>query len=200
MSWEDTATYRYRCPCGAGTFTVRHRSDDWGRHDEVWEMQCPACISSYVLHEDNRLRNGTSVAPYGWVPRRLWERYEATQKAKWEAERELHDLFRRRYWERLMEHFDGMSKKDIWEGLTGGGTGYPVLSTFYKHVHDDGLENVIDGFVNSRGIGRISALLSVSDTDISTLLDDISSLARDEEAKLSEIRHIAVRTGNPLPD
>ena len=199
MSWEDTAKYIYQCPCGSSTFTVRHRSNDWGNYHEVWEMQCPTCRSAYVLHEDYRWPKGIKEYRFGWVSSTLWQSYEEDRTARMGAENALRDYFRQEYWTGLMERFEGMSTKAIWEELTGGGAGYPVLSTFYKHVRDDGLETVVDGFVTSRHMDRITEALGVTDLQIDALLREIATRSETEDARLSEVRRSAVRTGDPLP-
>jgi hypothetical protein len=65
MSWEWEET-SHPCPCGQGTYTIAHGSDDWGQSEERTTMNCPKCAEIYVW---TNLTPGRPElrAHHGWV-------------------------------------------------------------------------------------------------------------------------------------
>lgn len=49
MSWETVSESSMPCPCGKGTYIITISSDDWGRSEEHWIMECPFCKENYTL-------------------------------------------------------------------------------------------------------------------------------------------------------
>jgi len=51
MSWEWSDPKEYPCPCGKGTHSEAHGTDDWGRSDERQTMNCHDAITSATSAE-----------------------------------------------------------------------------------------------------------------------------------------------------
>lgn len=47
MSWEEVFRKEYPCPCGKGTYTTVHRSDDWGQYESNDYMNCDVCLDAF---------------------------------------------------------------------------------------------------------------------------------------------------------
>ena len=66
MSWDSTETQK-SCPCGTGTYTVIDRSDDWGRFETNWRMDCPICSKKYSLYTYAYYNSGIQEQRHKWV-------------------------------------------------------------------------------------------------------------------------------------
>jgi hypothetical protein len=69
MSWEWSDPKEYPCPCGKGTYSESHGTDDWNRSDDRQTMNCQDCAAKY---EWGNLTPGKPEfrAHYGWVPKK----------------------------------------------------------------------------------------------------------------------------------
>lgn len=69
MSWEKMSEKKERCPCGNSTYSIITESDDWGRLDESWVMNCPSCQKDYFLSENHSIdRDGLDYIIRSWNP------------------------------------------------------------------------------------------------------------------------------------
>lgn len=71
MSWEVDHEEIKNCPCNKGTYKIQHRSDDWGRKNEKWIMECPFCEQNFKLETSNYHKGGLQIFEYSWVDKRL---------------------------------------------------------------------------------------------------------------------------------
>lgn len=71
MSWEVDHEEIKNCPCKKGSYTIQQRSDDWGREDEKWIMNCPYCKQNYKLEATNYHEKGIQLFEYKWVKKEL---------------------------------------------------------------------------------------------------------------------------------
>ena len=133
MSWESTETKR-PCPCGKSTFTIVDRSDDWGRFESHWKMDCPDCRNRYSLYTYGYYRSGLYQEAHRWIDK---EKYDEAQKLEEESKKTQKvavALSVERQLPVLMELFDTKSKKAIWETLNKHIKPFKSLGTFYQHI------------------------------------------------------------------
>lgn len=109
-------------------------------------MQCSSCAITHGLYAYDSIWKGVAVTRLGWLPRvlllELSRKYEEMQRAK----KEITSYAIAEYGEVWVKHFSDQSKKSIWQELTDGGTCYPSLATFYSHVRQSGLTNVLEQY------------------------------------------------------
>lgn len=67
MSWEIDSETIELCPCGEGNYAVQQMSDDWGRHNERWIMNCNACKGKYTPESEVIYRNGIAEKHTKWI-------------------------------------------------------------------------------------------------------------------------------------
>lgn len=67
MSWDIDRETKHDCPCGESTYTIQERSDDWGRSDERWIMNCVKCKDLYKLKSDYIYRGGIEEEIKAWI-------------------------------------------------------------------------------------------------------------------------------------
>jgi hypothetical protein len=118
MSWEEMWSETKPCPCGKGTVTYCMDMDDWNRTRSHETINCPRCKAKAAAES-----------------RREAERYRKREALLSKAIR----IAQKRYLERWLAMYANKSKKEAWLLYTGG-SGYPALGTFYKHVKDEGVE------------------------------------------------------------
>lgn len=135
MSWEVTRTDTLKCPCGEGTYAVTHRSDDWGRCDETWSMNCPTCHATYQLVTfPGDYKGVISDVRYGWALKvRCAEADHLREQASSAATR-AQDLAVARYRQQWLDTLNRTTKKALWRSITADGKRYPSSSTFYMHL------------------------------------------------------------------
>lgn len=74
-----------------------------------------------------------------------------------------------------IKKFAGLNKKQIWKLYTGG-SGYPSLGTFYKHVRDEGVTQYLercfcyDFEVVLQGMG-------INDKEITSLIEQAKNIS-----------------------
>jgi hypothetical protein len=148
MSWEEMVPQTLPCPCGKGSMTRHLEMDDWNRTRQWTEIHCEPC--------------------------RLERKHRESREAAREQEKSaLHEkakhLAQERYLVKWLARFQGVSKKQAWLMYTGG-SGYPALGTFYKHVRDMGIEKYL---VHEFSYHFEEALkqMAISDTEINELLE-----------------------------
>lgn len=116
MSWEQMSAETKPCRCGKGTITYYMDMDDWNRTRHYKSIACAECKA--VAEEKDRLEIEREKKRESLLAR-------AVQIAK------------ERYLARWLSMYAGKTKKAAWRLCTGG-SGYPALGTFYKHVKFDG--------------------------------------------------------------
>ena len=115
MSCDDKSETT-ECACGKGTTTFVVEMDDWNRIRNHTDIHCPRCLKKATQDAEAR------------------ERKEALKEALYE---EAQKLAEKRYLEQWLALYTGLATKEAWQRHTGG-SGYPALGTFYKHVKDAG--------------------------------------------------------------
>jgi hypothetical protein len=103
-----------KCRCGKGTVTYVVEMDDWNRARDHTYINCPAC------KEEDRQKQAITA-----------ERAERAATLYVKAKQLALD----RYLDLWLSAYSGLQKKDAWKRYIGG-SGYPTLGTFYKHVRD----------------------------------------------------------------
>ena len=151
MSWEQISSDTKECRCGKGTVTRITDMDDWNRFRYHTVVNCIYCKEED--DQKNRLRLQTE-----------------TKKSQLLAQARL--LAEDRYYEKWMEIFNSLNKKEIWRVLTGG-SGYPSLATFYKHVGLDGQDKYLRD-VFRKDFPAALKRLGIQDLEIHDLLDEVS--------------------------
>lgn len=147
MSWEEFSVETRPCGCGNGTVTYRREMDDWNRVRDSTTINCPKCRADFENQE------------------RLRQQQEAKREVLWNK---ALTIARERYLPRWLEMFAGKSKKETWLLYTGG-SGYPALGTFYKHVKPEGVEAYLRGHF-SHDFPSALKRMGVEDSDIESLL------------------------------
>jgi len=193
MSWEDDRTDIRPCPCGKGNSSVTYRSDDWGRHDEVWSMHCPQCQKTYGLYCYVRNYEMISETYYLWVPKQDLRELENLEAAIQKHEDGVAAYLEHQYGVQWMRHFEGKSKKRVWTELTNDGQCYPQLSTFYGQVRGVGLERVLSGYLRYDTVDTVTHLLNLRDSMLASHVRRMESLKSKLVAKNKLIRAAGVR-------
>ncbi|MBN3738151.1 MULTISPECIES: hypothetical protein [Burkholderia] len=192
MSWEEGEPVARSCPCGNGHYLVITRSDDWNRVDERWEMQCASCAITHGLYAYDSNWKGVAVTRLGWLPRvlllELSRKYEEMQRAK----KEITSYAIAEYGEVWVKHFSDQSKKSIWQELTDGGTCYPSLATFYSHVRQSGLTNVLEQYFDYGYLQTVIRVLELTGSDLHSRLNRVEELERQFEEHRRHARQCTV--------
>jgi len=191
MSWEESAPSKRNCPCGIGLYLVIDRSDDWGRHDERWEMHCSACREEYGLFSQHYNRKGMSCTFRGWVRKEIIDDLHATFVRLETAKKKLADRMYSRFRSVWIDHFHRKTKKATWSELTENGKRYPSLSTFYTHVRESSLDDVLEGYFRYPSLQTVIRVLKVRDSDFHAKLAEIGALEKEHETKESRARQLA---------
>lgn len=116
MSWDEIGSSERKCPCGKGKYVITLEADDWNRMRSKTEIKCPAC----------RKKNKQALA--------IIESHEAKARA---VRKSAGNEARERFLPVFVNHFAGLSKKEVWERLHKGSQ-YPALGTFYSHIRSYG--------------------------------------------------------------
>lgn len=153
MSWEQMSAEKKPCPCGKGTVTYYMDMDDWNRVRHYKSIECPTCKA------DAEEKSRQEMA-------REQERRKLLSEATKLAEE--------RYLARWLAMYAGKNKKSAWLLYTGG-SGYPALGTFYKHVKDEGMERYLRRSF-SHDFQRALEKMNVKDRDIQSLLKAIEKI------------------------
>jgi hypothetical protein len=159
VMWEDTDP----CRCGRGTIISRFEMDDWNRTRRTSETFCPSCVQ-----QDNL---------------RLQAQHQA-EKRREKYVQEARALAEKRYLQQWLHRFANCSAKAAWLQYTGG-SGYPCLGTFYKHVKDFGGIIPYMGWCFGNSFESALTQMGVCDQEIATLL--LASKAQGEDITLAEV-------------
>ncbi len=153
MSWETMVPDVKPCWCGKGTITYVTEMDDWNRVRNHKEINCPEC------REQDRIKTEEN-------------------NAKEEKRKSLHDKARNiavsRYLDQWLAMFRDLNKKEAWQLYTKE-TGYPTLSTFYKHVKDKGVLLYMERNFKSE-FEKTLGIMGVQDSEIKDLLHQKDSI------------------------
>jgi hypothetical protein len=194
MSWDNDRLDKKPCPCGKGVYTITYRSNDWGQHEQRWTMGCSQCKTTHGLHQHAYTdRDGLHDVAFYWVPKAHLRELGDLLRAMEKQQRELTAYLSKQYGGRWLAHFEGMSKKAAWSALTGDGTDYPQLSTFYDHVRRGGLEDVLNGYLRYESAHVVSRILDLDDSGLSSRVQRIRELKDRAAAKEQQIRATAVK-------
>lgn len=175
MSWQTDREEFRLCPCRSGTYRVEWRSDDWGRSEAIWSMQCPVCQQQYSLDFRAGWDSGMRVSHNCWVPRSLSDELASLAGETRRQTDELEKIARERYVEKWHRYFEGMSKRRIWCQLTDGGIECDSPSTFYAHSkHPSGMKGVLDGYFRLKHLPRVLQVLKVTDDELNERMKQIS--------------------------
>ncbi|NIA29212.1 MAG: hypothetical protein GWP06_04765 [Actinobacteria bacterium] len=134
MSWEESKPEPHPCPCGKGEYLVIHRSDDWGRFEERWEMWCPRCNTDYDLYTYYLNYKGMTESHHGWVRKSLLQELADLIKQMEDDKKGLATYLKMQYGKKWLQHFRGKTKKTIWSELMQDGQTYPSLSTLTSAI------------------------------------------------------------------
>lgn len=194
MSWEDDKIVERTCPCGESLFTITYRSNDWGQHDEHWAMRCSQCQATHGLYTHSYLdRKGINAVDSCWVPKQHLRELEDLEKAVRRQKDELATYLARQYGVKWIRHFEDKSKKATWAELTDDGHDYPQLSTFYSHIRNSGLENILKGYLRYDAVHVVSRILGLNDFELSSRVKGIRDVENGTAAKEKQIRAVGVR-------
>lgn len=148
MSWDEMSRKDKTCNCGKGTISIISEMDDWNRWRTTKEINCADCREESI---------------------RIAKENEKKARLRNQLNEEARNLAESRYLEKWLEIYQGLNKKQVWQLYTGG-TGYPALGTFYKHVKDSG--GVTD-YLSHRfryNFENILTEMKISDSEIDGLL------------------------------
>jgi hypothetical protein len=190
MSWEKDYDSQYPCPCGNSTYTKESYSDDWGRNDESWSMNCQICSQGYTLYTNYYYESGMSVSSNFWVTKDELFTYEQTSESVMNQKMETLDFAKNRYLAQWKDLFVSCkSKKAIWEKLSKS-IGLSIsLSTFYSHA-----KNVDEYLADCFNIGSLSRILNVigaNDEELNQMLGELVN----KETELRSLRSNLIKQG-----
>ena len=168
MSWDE---YKQKkaCPCRAGTYTITRQENDWGKSHEWYTMNCERCLEKYVEFTYSYHDPG---APGGISSTNLWvlkEEMGELDRIRLSIQHAQHIMVNKataRYSSRWLQHFEGKSKKDVWEELKALDRSFvPSLGTFYKHT-SDGVDIYLRDLFNAKRLTPILDFLGATDLDL----------------------------------
>ena len=192
MSWEEDGNKQYKCPCGAGSYTVRFYSDDWNRYRTEWEMDCPLCKQNYRLYKYCYPHHGIMETSSLWVPKELYEKREKLYEQLSQCQEEVAEISKSRYLNRWISYFNNVkTKKGIWEKLTDNGKTYPSLSTFYAHVRSIKIETYLAREFNYNNMLTILKKLGIEDSEVNERMRAIKEM----ESELSKTEKMLRKEG-----
>ena len=198
MSWEETSRIDHKCPCGQSTYTVVSLSDDWNRHEERWEMNCPNCKKNYELLQQEVFRSGFYEEVNLWVPAIPCRDVEILKKQLYAAKHEVTQIALSRYLDRWLDFFEGIkTKKNIWQILTHNGQKQPSLATFYNHIKNTSKEDYLKQWFDYNNIPEILQELEVIDEDLNQQVQRTRELADELKNAETRLRQMGFRS-SPL--
>lgn len=103
MSWEPDSTEYKKCPCGQGKIKVESYSDDWGRYESRYTIECDFCKENY------HIETSSSYKPY---------RGDATFLVK-NGETTSFHAYARSYEEELVHIFSKEELEELYAELCG---------------------------------------------------------------------------------
>ena len=146
MSWEVVRSETKPCWCGKGAITHALEMDDWSRTRSSHVLDCASC----------ELKQREQEAAQ--------QRRENEKEALYNEARRIAET---RYLADWLSGYAGLSKKDAWKRYTGG-TGYPSLGTFYKHVQHTGNNWTLANDLETEFAKLIDAASRAAATDVKT--------------------------------
>ena len=182
MSWEEMSVEKHPCPCGKGTYSVRHRTDDWNRTDTSLSMDCEDCYGSYVIYSENTHRGGLPYTVRFWIKVDIKAEYNRLSDEVRAARDQVRILRIQRYLSKWLALFSGKNKKQVWELLTNKGERYPALGTFYQHTKEEGLIAYLERHFKSaddRAFNEILKFLCVEDAELAGLMERAATIEQD---------------------
>src|SRR5260221_300812 len=188
MSWEDSEPVNHACPCGKSTYFVMDRSDDWGRFEQRWGMDCHQCARNYRLYSYVTFHKGLRYEAHGWAKKTLFDELMSCNKECDVARGRLQRHLMRNYKARWLEHFAGTNKKAVWCALTREGDSYPSLDTFYDHVRRGGLARVLMGYLTDRHADIVVRVLRLKDEKLDAMAEQIQATLAKMQKKETELR------------
>ncbi len=192
MSWEETSRNEHGCPCGGGTYTVAVFCDDWGRSEERWQMNCPACRERYGLHKYYYEDKAMSSEAYLWVRRELLREADDVRARLHKTRGEALTLGAARYIDKWLSYFHGAkTKKEVWRRLTDDGQRYPSLSAFYSRVRNHDVQGYLRSEFRFGNSPAILEALGIVDNEVTEKLE----VAGEAERVLQETQQRMLREG-----
>lgn len=185
MSWESKETKK-NCPCGKGTYTVIDRSDDWGRFETRWQMDCLECKVNYSLYEYYYHKSGLAEVGFKWVEKAKYKEAMSLKNKALELRIESDQLTKKIYLPVLLEMFSKSSKKSIWETLKSKNRGFVSLGTFYKHTKGKTKEEYLSELFNVNTLETVFSLVSIDNAGIDSLVQRAEEFERDASKLLYE--------------
>ena len=183
MSWDSTETQK-TCPCGAGTYTVIDRSDDWGRFETSWRMDCAICRAKYSLYTYDYCDSGLRGQGHKWVETTIYNESVKLSEKALAAKSDAVRLAKERYLPVLEEMFSKSSKKAIWQVLNENIKWYKSLGTFYKHTKNQEKHEYLAELFDHSDLLSVLKIANTEDKDIEKLLKDSSELESKSKALL----------------
>jgi hypothetical protein len=170
--------------------------DDWNRHEECWEMNCPECQQNFRLYIDHYRHKGLTHEVHLWVPTSSLNKVKHIEKQLETAKAEVTEIATVRYTGRWLQRFeDAKTKKEVWRRLTGDGKRrhYPSLSTFYDHVRRIGLEVYLRNEFTYNNLPDIMQSLAVVDSEIHERREQISAIESDLDQARRQLKKVGYK-------
>jgi hypothetical protein len=168
MSW-DSIDSAEKCPCGKGSYTVSHHSNDWGQHRTTWRMDCPLCKRRYALHAFACYPNGLFSEGYRWILKGAYNQAQKLLQRSEVSKKRALGLAREKYLNQFVTRFDGASKRHVWDSLFEAIPNYKILSTFYEHTKGKAPREYLTEEFSHHAIAAVRNILGVQDTEIELL-------------------------------
>lgn len=183
MSWESSET-KFTCPCGSGTYTETHHSNDWGQSRFTWEMDCPSCKLNYSLHTYDYYEHGMRNEGYRWIKKPSYDKaMELLQKAN-ELKDHTISLAKNKYLDVLVAQFENSSKKAVWEVLHANIKRYKSLGTFYNHTNGKNKYEYLGELFCDHYLDDVLKILHVKDKEVRELRTEEKNLEKAAERLL----------------
>lgn len=183
MSWESNETEK-PCPCGKSTYTVIDRSDDWGRYETHWRMDCPICEKTYSLYVYDYYRSGLPEQGHKWVEKGIYDQSMELEGRSKAAKNQAVRMAEDRYLPVLVDMFSNSSKKSIWQALSANIKWYKSLGTFYKHTKNKEKEEFLSELFSYSDLLSVLRVANAEDEEIKELLKSASAFESEAKALL----------------
>jgi len=185
MSWEETGTREYPCPCKQSTYSVVFLSDDWNRHEQSWVMNCLVCRANYEIYSYwGNDSDGLTIENKFWVKKGSVALLDENENRLQDIKEEAVSYAKKLYLKQWLASFeDTKSLKKIWALLSNLFSNQPSLSAFYVHIKNSGVSEYLTSEFNFQNLQRLLTHLQVVDTTVQERLQS-AKVQQDEVSRV----------------
>jgi hypothetical protein len=185
MSWEETGTHEYKCPCKQSTYTVTLLSDDWNRCDERWVMNCEACRENYAVYSFWENDSGLTFEAKYWIKKEILTSLSDNENRLKSIIDDTMGYAKKLYLNQWLDSFGNIkSKKQIWVVLSSLFSDQLSLSAFYAHIKNSGVHSYLASEFNFKNLQKLLNYLQIVDSNVRVRLHN----AMDQQDEILQVQ------------